>query len=102
MKKTITVEIFRKHFDGDYYDVRFSDLPKDIQPDDVISINREESFFSENNSWDAYTDLVVGRERLETDEEESKRLIKEAKFNVELKQRRYENYLRLKKEFDIN
>jgi hypothetical protein len=100
MKKMITDEIFRKSFNGDNYDVRISDLPKDLTPDDIIDIQREESFFSENNSYDAYTVLCIYREREETDEEYTKRKEESKKLEEDLKQRRYATYLKLKTEFE--
>lgn len=95
-------EIFTKFYKGDYADVRFSDLPKDIQPNDIIHIQRDEGYYSENNSYDSFTQLVVIREREETDDEFSKRMEKTKKDNEFFKQRRYETYLKLKEEFEIN
>jgi hypothetical protein len=100
MKHKIKKEIFSKHFNGDYATIRFSNLPKNIQEDDIIEIHREEAFFSENNSYDAYTELVVFRETEETDEEYSKRISNDEKHKEELRKRRYENYLKLKAEFE--
>jgi hypothetical protein len=100
MKNKIKKEIFSKHFNGDYVTIRFSNLPKNIQEDDIIEIRREEAYFSENNSYDAYTELVVFREIEETDEEYSKRISNEEKHKEELRKRRYENYLKLKTEFE--
>jgi hypothetical protein len=100
MKQKIKTEIYHKDFKGNCEDVRFSDLPKDIQENDIIEIRREEAFFSENNSYDAYTELVVIRERDETDEEYQKRISDNEYYKQELKKRRYENYLKLKSEFE--
>ncbi len=100
MKQKIKTEIYHKVFKGNCEDVRFSDLPKDIQENDIIEIRREEAFFSENNSYDAYTELVVIRERDETDEEYQKRISDNEYHKEELKKRRYENYLKLKSEFE--
>jgi hypothetical protein len=99
MKNKIREEIYDKSFDGSCHDVRFSDLPKDIKDDDIIEIIREESFYSENNSWDAFTRLVVIREREETDAEYEKRKLKNKEHKEDLKKRRYDNYVSLKAEF---
>jgi len=96
----IKEEIFSKHFNGDLKQIRFSDLPKDLQENDIIDIRREDGFHSENESYDAYTELVVIREREETGREYKKRIQQETKLNEELKKRRYENYLKLKSEFE--
>jgi hypothetical protein len=100
MKKKIKVEVYCKHFDGDGYEVRFSDLPKDIQSDDIINIQREESYYSENDSYEAYTKLIVIREREETDEEYENRKKTLDMMKEISKERRYEQYLKLKEEFE--
>lgn len=101
MKQKIKIKkIYHKQFKGNDKDVRFSDLPKNIQENDIIEIRRVEAFFSENNSYDAYTELVVIREREETDEEYQKRISDNEYHKEELRKRRYENYLKLKSEFE--
>lgn len=101
MKKEIKKEkIFTKHFDGWINGIRFSELPKDIKDDDIIDIEKCEGYYSENNSWDDYTELIVYREREETDEEFEKRKKFWEEKKAESKKARYENYLKLKKEFE--
>ena len=100
MKQKVQEEIYTKDFKGNFQEIRFSDLPKDIQENDIIDIRREESFYSKNNSYDAYTELVVIREREETDEEYQKRISDNEYIKEELRKRRYENYLKLKSEFE--
>lgn len=102
MKQKIKEEVYTKHFNGEHYEVRFSDLPKDIQSNDIIDIRREDDYFSENNSYDAYTELVIIREREETDEEYQKRISDNEWHREEMRKRRYENYLKLKQEFEPN
>ena len=72
MKKIVREIIYSKHFEEDE-DIRFSDLPKDIQDNDVIDIHKEDEFHSENNSYDAHKRLIVDREREETDENNKQR-----------------------------
>ena len=81
-------------------DLFVSDLPKDIKKDDIIEIIREESFFSENHCYDAYTKLEVFRYIEETEKEYKKRIYNETKLAEQLKKRRYETYLNLKYEFE--
>jgi len=100
MKKKKKKEIFSKHYNGDGATVLFSHLPTDLLPDDIIDIGREGNFVSENNSYDAYTELVVYRMVEETDEEYERRLDKEAWEVKWAKERRYQSYLSLKKEFE--
>lgn len=100
MKQKKKKEIFSRHYDGDNATVLFSHLPTDLLPDDIIEIGREDNYVSENNSYDAYTELAVYRMIEETDEEYQRRLDKEAMEAKWLKDRRYKNYLSLKKEFE--
>lgn len=102
MKNLIKEEIFRKQFDGEYADVHYYDLPVDIQINDIIHINREDEYYSENNSYDAYTELVIIREREETDDEYQKRISLVEKCKKQAKQMRYQTYLKLKTEFENN
>jgi hypothetical protein len=81
MKQNVKEQVYLKEFKGDCADVRFSDLPKDIQDNDIIEIHREDSFFSENESYGAYTELVIIREREETDEEYNKRIERGKRIN---------------------
>ena len=100
MKRTIKEEVWKKHYDSCYAEIRYSDLPIDIKPNDIIDIRRDEGHWSENESWNRYTELVILREREETDEEYETRLKQKTKLDEELKKRRYENYLKLKMEFE--
>jgi len=99
MKQKVRVNIYTKDLKG-HEEIHFSDLPKDIQEDDIIDIIREDDYYSENHSYDAYTKLLIIRERDESDEEYQKRISKDKLFKEDLKKRRYENYLKLKKEFE--
>lgn len=100
MKEEIKTQIYKKYFIGNDAEVRFSDLPKDIKKDDIIEITREESFFSENHCYDAYTTLVIFRYIEETEKEYKKRIYNETKLAEQMKKRRYETYLNLKSEFE--
>lgn len=80
---------------------RLSELEFDIQPDDIIEIDYDpEGHYSENNSWDPYSRIIIYRERDETPEETQSRLEKEQRESKYRKTKRYEMYLNLKKEFD--
>jgi hypothetical protein len=100
MKQSIKKEIFSKTFEGDLAEIRFSDLPKDIEGSDIIDIQRVESYYSENNSYDAYSILLVYRITEETDDEYKKRLLRNEDYKERMKKLRYEEYLKLKKEFE--
>ena len=75
---------------------------KDFQfeDDDIIKIGWEEPFYTENNSNDGYYYAIVTRMVEETDDEYHKRMANNAKINEDMKKKRYETYLNLKKEFE--
>lgn len=83
-----------------HYSVLIKDLPSDLKPNDIINIHRVEAFYSENNGWDEHTILEIIRMREETDEELEIRKNENSALKEQLKSRRYENYLKLKKEFE--
>lgn len=101
MNKILTNHIiFEKRYDGWISGIPFSDLPKDLLPDDMIDIEKHEAYYESDCSNDAETYLYIYRLELETDEEFEKRKKKVEKMAVESKERRYEQYLKLKKEFE--
>lgn len=72
----------------------------DLQDDDYIISQYIEPYYSENNSWDGHYSIEIHRDVLETDEEYFKRIKRLEEDKKMLKQRRYETYLKLKKEFE--
>ena len=71
-----------------------------FEDDDVIEISWVGSSHSENNSWGPYWSAEVNRMVEETHEEYQKRIQQKEKESKYMKERRYESYLRLKKEFE--
>ncbi len=71
-----------------------------FEDDDRIRISYEEPYYSENSSDDGGWHIEVEREMEETDEEYEKRMEVKRWTDEILKKQRYENYLRLKKEFE--
>jgi hypothetical protein len=71
-----------------------------FEDDDRIRISYEEPYYSENSSNDGEWHIEVEREIEETDEEYEKRMENKRWTDEILKKQRYENYLRLKKEFE--
>ena len=94
MKRTVRTIVYSKEFAGSY-EIKYSDIPEEVLKDDVIDIIRDEDI-----SYNSYTLLRILREREETDEEYNKRLDIEKENIADLKRRRYESYLKLKKEFE--
>ena len=71
-----------------------------LEDDDEISIGYEEPYYSENNSWDGFYYCRVERLVEETDEEYEDRMERKRSTDAMLKKNRYEQYLKLKKEFE--
>ena len=74
------------------------DIP--FEDDDEIAVQWVEPFYSENNSWEGHYSAEVTRMVEETDEEYQKRIQQNERDSKRAKERRYESYLRLKKEFE--
>ena len=100
--KIIREKIFEKHYSGIIRGFKFSVLPTDILPTDIIDLEKNDREFSENNSWDDHTNLIVYRERLETDKEVIERIEKISEAIERNRKARYEQYLKLKEEFENN
>jgi|LakMenEpi03Aug12_release.lakeMendotaPanAssembly.Ray.scaffolds.fasta_scaffold240980_5 hypothetical protein len=97
-KKKIKKEIFWKQSNEcfkwkDIKDIKFED-------DDEIISTYVEPYYSENESHDGYFMVQISRMVEETDKEYEKRIERTNKHSEELRQRRYESYLKLKKEFE--
>jgi hypothetical protein len=71
-----------------------------LLPDDIISAGYDEGCFEGDDQWDPHYFLEVERPRLETDEEFEERMQNDARSRKWLKEKRYETYLKLKKEFE--
>ena len=91
-KKLVNETVFRKT--DDHHPIKFGEINIELQPDDVILTGFDEG------SRDAYYYLEVNRDRLETDEEFATRCQRAEVDKIWSRERRYENYLNLKKEFE--
>lgn len=80
--------------------LKFKDIKGIVQDEDYIISEWVEPHESENNSWEGHYHIELIRERLETDEELEKRLNVDKEQSKFLKDRRYQHYLKLKKEFE--
>lgn len=92
-------KIYKKHYDG-FPSILIGSLPEGLLPTDEIEIERNEAFYSENESWDAHTWVYVIREREETTEEKKIRTLESEKRAERSRKQRYESYLKLKEEFE--
>ena len=98
MKKKIKEEIINLSFDKQpsWNDIKHIEF----QDDDLIHIGHDEGYYSENNSWDPYFYVIVERFREETDEEYQERIKVNENTREMLKKNRYQQYLKLKEEFE--
>jgi hypothetical protein len=97
-KIDIEEEIFHKHSDEPF---TWADIKHvDFKDTDKISLQYVDAYYSENNSYDAHFSASVTRYRQETDEEFDERQKDLEKQRAQLKERRRENYLKLKAEFE--
>ena len=98
MKKKIKEEIINLSFDKQpsWKDIKHLEF----QDDDLIHIGHDEGYYSENNSWDPYFYVIVERFREETDEEYQERIKVNENTREMLKKNRYQQYLKLKEEFE--
>jgi hypothetical protein len=99
-KQLVHEEIYTTEYRGSQTEIPFGDLPKNLLPTDTISIEYDEGFYSENNSWDPFTRIHIyrNREQTNTEFEEWKSWWETKK--EESRKKRYDDYLRLKKEFE--
>jgi len=98
--KRLNVEkkIWRGHSDNPF---TWRDIKNNkFEDDDVIRLEWVEAFHSENNGWDGHFSGSVTRLVPETDEQFNKRQKRAEVATAELRERRYQNYLKLKKEFE--
>lgn len=72
----------------------------DLQDDDIINLCWVDSFYSENNSWEGHFEAEVIRMVPENDEQYKSRISAYERSKTNSKKQRYENYLKLKEEFD--
>lgn len=71
-----------------------------FEDEDKITVGYDEGYYSENNSWDPHYYARVIRMVEETDAQFEKRIANNEQAKKWAKERRYENYLKLKKEFE--
>jgi hypothetical protein len=99
-RRKIEEKIHTIQYDWEDAPLKVSDIPKDLLPDDKIYCHSDAGHCSENNSWDGFTEYIIVRLRDQTDEEYQKDIEWWANKKEESRKARYENYLKLKKEFE--
>jgi hypothetical protein len=80
--------------------LKVCDIPKDLLPDDKIYYQTDAVHWSEDNSWNPFTEYRVVRLRDQTDEEYQKDVEFWEKKKEESRIARYTHYLQLKKEVE--
>lgn len=99
-RKTVFDTIFSKQYDGEEQDIPIGDLPTDLHPTDILIYHSDPGYYSENNSWEPFTEIQIQRPRLETDAEHQERIERCRLYIEGLRDSRYKTYLKLKEEFD--
>lgn len=97
-KILVEKEIFRKQSQKPFTWKQLKDIK--FEDDDRLEIAHDEGYYSENNSWDPHYYAVVTRMVEETDEQFTKRQERIERDKKLAKERRRENYLKLKAEFE--
>lgn len=99
-RRKVRDSIFEKEYRHEEAEIPYGDLPKDLLDTDVIHYESDGGHYSENNSWDPFTRIVILRERDQTDEEHQVDIDWWAKKTEESRKARYTEYLRLKEEVE--
>ncbi len=100
MSNKINEVIFKKHYKGERTCVPFGDFPPNLLPTDTVTIDVHEAFYTENNSSDGVTWLIIKRERDKTPEEIAKDKEFWAKLKEKSKADRLKQFEKLKQEFE--
>jgi hypothetical protein len=97
-KKIIHEQVFHKI---SYKEpIKFKEIDIDLEPDDEILQDFEDEYHGSDHAHDAHWSMTIFRDRLETDEEFEKRMEELERMRGELKERRRQQYIKLKKEFE--
>jgi len=97
----VTEILFEKRYSGERAFIPLADIPPSfLIPENNIMIHVNEAFYTENNSSDGETIIIITRLREQTEEEkeEFRKQIKEQK--AKSKEERRKQYLKLKEEFE--
>lgn len=98
-----TEEVFKKRYEGQLFSIPLEDIPQDFLKHGSnlkIMIESDPGYYSDNNSWDPYTEVVIYQERDMTPEEVEKHKLEVEERKKELRGERYQSYLKLKQEFE--
>lgn len=99
-KKIIRALIFEKYYSGHMSGFPYKDLPKDLEPKDWIEFEGWDEEFRSDGGEQAGALVRIFRDRLETDEEFKKDVEFWSEKSAASKKERYNQYLKLKKEFE--
>jgi hypothetical protein len=96
-------EVFKKEYEGELLYINIDEIPAEFLQQGrgyLLAVERDPGYYSDNNSWDPYTELIIYQEREETEAEKQKRLQEWEEHKEEHRKERYETYLNLKAEFE--
>lgn len=101
ISKTKIITLWEKRYDGERYLLNLSDVPVDLLVHgNLMSFESDPGYYSENNSWDPYTEVKIQKEVTKTEEELVADRQKWEKIKAKSKEERRQFYLKLKKEFE--
>jgi hypothetical protein len=93
--------VFKKHYDGLTHIISMADIPKEfLSQEFYIDIDKTPAFYGSEHGNEDYTILRVIKVRDQTEEEKQKMRLKFKEIAEETKRQRYQEYLKLKKEFE--
>jgi len=101
MNNKVREVIYNLTKDGAEAIFTIADIPQNILNDDCeIDIERNEGHYSQNDSYESNSNLVILRWRDKTPEELEKERLMSDIIKQNSRKNRYETYLKLKKEFE--
>lgn len=97
-KQMVEIQLFHKQKETPFTWADIKDLK--LEDNDVIFLQWVEPYYSENNSYDGHFGLQITRMVPETQEQYEKRIAQREREKVEIKERKYQTFLKLKAEFE--
>lgn len=99
-RKVITDTIWQDTRSRNNKPYQFKDFKQYIQDDDYIQTGYNEGWQESDSAMDGHYYIEIQRERLQTDDEYEASKQQKIEFKERNRKQRYENYLKLKEEFE--
>lgn len=96
----ITETLWEKQYSGERLSIPIKDIPtKFLTTENNIMIHIEGAFYTDNNSHDGYTHIIITNYREQTEEEKDAFREHIENLKTERKEERKQQFLKLKEEF---